>query len=84
MEESAFPATAGPRDGNDFAGENFQGDATQGIHTGFASFIRFMEVTGFEHVRDKSYMWISCKKTNYPSNLMNIIYLTNRDFDTSM
>ena len=49
MEESAFPATARSRDSNDFAGENFQGDATQGIYTGFASFIRFMEITGFEH-----------------------------------
>jgi hypothetical protein len=36
MQESAFSATAGPGDSNDFAWEDFQSDATQGIHAGLA------------------------------------------------
>ena len=36
MQESAFSTAAGPGDSDDFARENFQSDATQGIHAGLA------------------------------------------------
>ncbi len=36
MEESAFSTAAGPGDSDDFARENFQGDATQGIYASLA------------------------------------------------
>ena len=39
MEESAFAATAGAGDGDDFSWENFQSDAAQGIHAGFACLV---------------------------------------------
>jgi hypothetical protein len=36
MQEGAFSAAAGPGDSNDFAWDDFQSDATQGIHAGLA------------------------------------------------
>jgi len=36
MQESTFSTAAGPGDSNDFAWEDFQSDATQGIHAHFA------------------------------------------------
>jgi len=36
MQESAFSTAARPGNSNDFAREDFQSDATQGIHAGLA------------------------------------------------
>ena len=36
MQKSAFSTAAGPSDSDDFARENFQGDATQGIYASLA------------------------------------------------
>ena len=56
MEESAFAATAGTGDGDDFSWENFESDPAEGIDPSFAGLIRFVEITGFEH--GKSGFWI--------------------------
>jgi len=49
MEESTFAATAGTGDGDDFSCEDFERDPAECIDPSFASLIRFMEITSFEH-----------------------------------
>ncbi len=49
MEESAFAATAGTGDGDDFSREDFESDPAECIDPSFAGLIRFVEITGFEH-----------------------------------
>ena len=57
MEKGAFAASTGARDGNDFTGQNFEGDTPQGIDLGIACLVGLMKITCFEHklraVRDK-------------------------------
>ena len=49
MEESAFAATAGAGDGDDFSREDFESDPAECIDPSFAGLIRFVEITGFKH-----------------------------------
>lgn len=60
VEKGAFAASAGSGDGDDFAGQDFDGYATEGIDAGITGLIGLMEITSFEHkksaLRD---MWIS-------------------------
>ena len=60
VEEGAFAASAGSSDGDDFARQDFDGYAAEGIDASVPSLIGLMEITSFEHkksaLRD---MWIS-------------------------
>ena len=49
MKEGAFAAAAGTGDGDNFAGEDFQTDAPEGIHPGIAGLVGFMKISCFEH-----------------------------------
>ena len=57
MEKGAFATSTGARDGNDFSGQNFEGDTPQGIDLGIACLVGLMKITCFDHklraVRDK-------------------------------
>ena len=57
MKKGAFTASTGTGDGNDFTGQNFEGDTPQGIDLGIACLVGLMKITCFEHklraVRDK-------------------------------
>lgn len=57
MEKGAFAAAAGAGNGDDLAGEDFQGDAPEGIHLDIPGLVGFMEIASFQHkkasLRDK-------------------------------
>jgi len=57
VEKGAFAASTGASYGNDFTGQNFEGDTPQGIDLGIACLVGLMKITCFEHklrsVRDK-------------------------------
>jgi hypothetical protein len=57
MEKGAFAASTGTGDGNDFTGQNFEGDTPQGIDLSIACLVGLMKIACFDHelraVRDK-------------------------------
>lgn len=57
VKESAFSATAGTGDGDNFAGENFEGDPAEGVDPHIPRLVGFVKGAGFEHgklnLRDK-------------------------------
>ncbi len=57
MEKGAFAASTVTGDGNDFTGQNFEGDTPQGIDLSIACLVGLMKIACFDHelraVRDK-------------------------------
>ena len=57
MKKGAFATSTGARDGNDFSGQNFEGDTPQGIDLSIACLVGLMKIACFDHklraVRDK-------------------------------
>jgi hypothetical protein len=49
VKEGAFPAATGSGDGHDLARENFEGNASEGLHPCIAGLVGFVEITRFEH-----------------------------------
>lgn len=49
VQESAFATPAGPRNGHDFPGKDFEGDPAESLHLGIARLIGLMEIACFEH-----------------------------------